>query len=225
VSANRPAVVTAAAALCLVFGFCCAGGGVMFPLAPSSLEQEAIKLRRQLEAQREALRAHRENATNPQQLRAIDEKLAELDNALELDAVAMLEKMIPGAVRNCMLFSGMAALILYGLMFLSGVGMISLMPWARKLALACAIGWICVAIVSAILQVTVVVPASEQGWAELGAEDPNLSAFNFPVIIALLLSCVWPGTLLGLLNTRAAREAFAPAEPPDLPKRVTLVPK
>jgi len=233
---KKPAVVLVAAIGSLVMALCCGGMlGGMATAAPALLEAHKKmmtsmmdQLKAQVEKQKAELRQKRAATKDAQQIAALDQQIAALDRNVPPDISGLYEGFLAPQVKGCYLFEGISTLILYLLIFIAGCGMFALAPWARMLGMVAAAARIVTAVAYAFLNAFVIMPAMAAGVKKMmdslaqmqsaaGQPMPTVPDISgmlaiqggIGVVFFLLLSIAWPVTMLILLNTKSAKEAFA----------------
>jgi hypothetical protein len=240
--------VTAAAVLCLIFGLCCGGIGALttaLPMLAKDMMTKAFESSKpQMAAQKRQLEDMRSRTSDPETAERLDNQIAGIDKMLKTDFSQIFDAMLPESVLSCMVFDGMLTFALYTMIFIAGCGMFNCNPWARKLAIFAAIGRLLLAVVAFILLFTVVMPEMTAGLQKLeqmfgqaakpGQMAKTISDAKTKSVMSIIFSCLWPATLLFLLNTRSAKDAFGAggdsssssgSSGGETHGRVTLVPK
>jgi hypothetical protein len=236
--------------MCLIFGFCCGAGGLVnagIPLILDMVQQVVSKkepeIRKKFAEEKRKLEARRAATTNPNVARQLDEQIANLDNLMKMDMSAIFEAMFPDSVRTCFIFEGITAVGLYLMMFIAGCGMFGLAPWSRMLAMVSAAGRIVTALIFAVLNVVVIMPAMAESAEKFkaifeqmsqGGQTRGMPGQGYDWVISVILACAWSIALLVMVNSKDAKEAFGVGDDGggsglDVQggdgKRITLVPK
>jgi hypothetical protein len=231
---KRPPVVLVAAIGSLLLGFCCCGQGSMTAAMPLFFDWHKGLMksvmgppREKLVAERKTLENERAATTDRQEIAAIDQQIATIDRQMPPDIESFYAAIASPAATRCYLFEGFSGLIANLLIFIAGIGLLAMKPWARTLALYAAIARIITALIYAVLAVTVVMPAMAAGMRKFQESMSAMSqgAGQSPLpdmgpmmalqgtvgaLFGVLMAIAWPVALLIMLNTKSAKEALAP---------------
>ncbi len=235
----RPAAVWIAGIGSLLAGVCCGACGLLGMATPYLQERQAeqmAKIQRsvnaQFEAQRKQLESQKEQTDDPQAIAQIDRQLAALNAQPFPDMSDAYRTMYPPAVKRTYLAGGIVEILLNGLMVLTGIGLLTAAGWSRPLGNFVGGAKLLGAVTMTILFITVITPAMVDGLEKMqqamqqhmqnmqggpGGQPPVMPSMSGVMtgmyvvwaIIGLLIACVWPTTLLVLINLRGSREALS----------------
>lgn len=233
----KPTALVVLGVLNIMLSVCCGFSSVTTGATPlfvgfqrgamkSMIEQAQAESARAREDEIRRLEDEKRHTNDPQRRDEIDRSIERLKAQPEdvPDMMGMYDPLTEGSAPAFFIAYGVSGTIFNILLFISGIGLLGVARWSRRLAMVAAVLIMVQMAAYSAYNAFVLGPAMGHSFQNMmdqmnqsappgGPPMPDMSAFmalssGFGSVIALILGCVWPVIILILLNTRDVKRAF-----------------
>ena len=183
--------MTAVAIVSILIGVVCGCTSVYSIFTPAMMKMQGSmwgnmkgQMERDFERQRQRdvdrLQRERESATTPEQREQIDEEMRQVEAREVPDMQKVFSAMIPPEAASYYVVTGILGTVLSLLFLVSGIGLLPMMEWARKLNIATSVIDILSTLGMTIYNVAVIGPAMGRGMEEMMREMQKAAPSDGP---------------------------------------------